>query len=86
MGWIILGLFHDILLCKGIGSVMGPLVLIPRHSTTRPFLRSPLANSTGTWIWVLILRFSLHYLRPGLLSFGPYLLAQSVKIWVSTVY
>ena len=84
MGQAILDLFHDIPLCKGLGSLMGPLVLIPRHFVARSFLRPLLANSTKTWIQVLNLRLSLHSLRLNFLGFGPYLLAQSVKTWAST--
>ena len=86
MGWATLGLFHDIPKSKGIGSLKGPLVLISRHSIARPFLWSLLANSTGAWIWILNLRFSLHSLMHSFVGFGPYILAQSVKIWVSTIF
>ena len=86
MGWATLGLLYDIPICKGLGSLKGPLALIARHSATRPSLWLLLANSTKAWIWILNLRFSLHSSTYSLLGFGPYILAQSVKIWVLTIF
>ena len=86
MGWATLGLLYDIPICKGLGSLKGPLALIARHFATRTFLWLLLANSTRAWIWILNLRFSLHSSTHSLLGFGPYVLAQSVKIWVLTIF
>ena len=86
MGWATLGLLYDIPICKGLGSLKGPLALIARHFATRTFLWLLLANSTRAWIWILNLRFSLHSSMHSFVGFGPYILAQSVKIWVSTIF
>ena len=86
MGWATLALLHDIPICNGLRSLKGSLVLIGRHSVARPFLWSLLANSTGAWIWILNLRFSLHSSMHSFVGFGPYILAQSVKIWVLTIF